>query len=147
MLCSELYDLPMVPFILQPSAIPSRSKSWRAVEAISSTTCCERPFTSHTALSALKKATEIALPSIRRSFGLKHAPTWPTLKRLEAPVLMPFMPGTVDLPADFPPSFRLTDFIFLRTTHDQAGGAGGLPADVESFLVNAAEARRKVVLV
>ena len=43
MLMSEYYNVPMVPFVLQPSAIPSKERTWRAIEPIASTTCCVQP--------------------------------------------------------------------------------------------------------
>ncbi|KAL1510632.1 hypothetical protein AB1Y20_006933 [Prymnesium parvum] len=147
MLCSEYYGVPLIPFVLQPSSIPSKDKRWLAIEPIESTTCCERPFTSHTALQGLKAVTEIGLPAIRRKYGLRGASTWPTLKKLNVPVLMPFREGIFTLPADFPSNFTLSDFIFLRTTHDRRHSGGtGLAAPIEAFLSSCHAKGRKVCL-
>ena len=89
MLLSEYYGVPMVPFVLQPSSIPSKEAGWRAIEPIASTTCCERPFTSHAALQGLKTFTELGLPLIRRKYGWRTAATW----RVPAPSNLPVCPS------------------------------------------------------
>jgi len=90
--------------------------------------------------------TELPLPMIRKKFGLKGAPTWPTLKRLNVPVVMPFKEGIFELPSDFPSRFKFSDFIFLRTKHDVRASGTGLALPLEAFIKNCQVKGRKICL-
>jgi len=60
---------------------------------------------------------------------------------------MPFKEGIFDLPADFPSRFKVSDFIFLRTTHDlRSSGGTGLAQPLEAFLGGCKAASRKILL-
>ena len=58
--------------------------------------------------------TELGLPMIRRKYGLRGSSTWTTLKKLNVPVVMPFMEGIFVLPQDFPSRFQVPDCVTLR---------------------------------
>lgn len=161
LLCSELFRVPLAPFILQPSSIPSKEPSWRCVEEIQTSDSyalmseIEHYFTSHSALSKFKVLTEgntitHGLPKLRSKYGLKPARTWPTIMQQDMPVLMPFKPGTFEKPRDWPARFQLTDFIFLRGRSAGSGGGGGggasLPERVDAFIAAARAAGRKLCL-
>jgi len=154
MLCSELVGVPFVPFILQPSSIPSSDPEWRCLEEIQTPdswtlmSSMEHAFTSHTTLTNFKALTEgnsltHGLPKLRVRYGLKPASTWKTLQAINNPVVMPFKPTAFNTPADWPSRFILSDFIFLRTS---SGGAGNLDAAVSSFIEANRTKGRKLLL-
>jgi len=153
MLVSECCGIPMAGFILQPSCIPSADPTWECVPAIESHSLGfiddweKNIFTSHSTLATMKWFAEhnpfnsYNLPRLRKEFGLQVAETWPTIQRLNIPMVIPMREGTFDRPSDWPSKHILTDFIFLRSS---APGGGELAPEVADFIAKARTDNRKL---
>eukprot|EP00756_Hemistasia_phaeocysticola_P059179 Hpha_TRINITY_DN358_c0_g1::TRINITY_DN358_c0_g1_i1::g.112663::m.112663/K05841/E2.4.1.173; sterol 3beta-glucosyltransferase len=156
MLASERCNVPCAGFILQPSCIPSRDESWKAVVAIDSHSfemidrLEENYFTSHDTLEKLKSLAESgwvgshSLRGMRKDFGLRPAPTWRTIRRQDLPLIVPMAPGTFRRPDDWGRRTQFTDFIFLRRKTGPGATALGEPAD--SFVDRVKASGKKLIV-
>mmetsp|Transcript_2218 Transcript_2218/g.5187 ORF Transcript_2218/g.5187 Transcript_2218/m.5187 type:complete len:827 (+) Transcript_2218:231-2711(+) len=159
-LISELCDIPLVGFILQPSCIPSRDEEWTAVQHIPHTESqwlsqLERAlFTSHASLLWMKRKFEMNrfakynLPHLRDSLGLPILDTWQAMRQMNVPLVIPMHKEAFPRPSDWWEGICLTEFIFLR---DGAASSVARPASLgeplDSFIASATAAGAKLGLV
>lgn len=128
LLIGELCAKPIIGFILQPSIIPSKDKTWTAVQAIQTHNLAnwfdrveEKLFTSHHTLGMMKVAAESNpltrwnLPSLRKALGLRPVNTWVALRTLNSAMVIPMREGTFERPSDWWDNVCLSDFIFMRS--------------------------------
>eukprot|EP00929_Paragymnodinium_shiwhaense_P045190 TRINITY_DN23119_c0_g1_i3.p1 TRINITY_DN23119_c0_g1~~TRINITY_DN23119_c0_g1_i3.p1 ORF type:complete len:1218 (+),score=272.76 TRINITY_DN23119_c0_g1_i3:82-3735(+) len=154
---SEHCQIPIVGFIFQPSCIPSKEESWKAVEAIRSHSISlldqleEQAFTSHTSLALLKQfaeknpAASWNIDRMRGWFGLPPIDTWKMFKKMNVPIIIPMRPGTFKRPSDWWSGIEETDFIFLRKG-SSGSKSNSLAEPCQSFVSNAREAGAKLCL-
>mmetsp|Transcript_22908 Transcript_22908/g.47522 ORF Transcript_22908/g.47522 Transcript_22908/m.47522 type:complete len:442 (+) Transcript_22908:35-1360(+) len=153
LMANELYKVPVVGFILQPSLIPSTDPAWTAVQAIKThgislmDSLEESMFTSQDALAFWKAFAEknpfsgYNVNAMRRWFGLDPADTWTVMKERNQPIVIPMRPGTFQRPEDWWDGICCTNFIFLRKG---SGGGGSLPQPLEDFIQGARDASAKL---
>ena len=148
MLLSEIFDVPMIPLVLQPNAIPA---SHLAIEPINYgifPKILERACCTHTAVRMMKNMTELPLTiMIRKSHGLNMARTWPTLKAQDVPIVLPISTCAYTKPSEWQ-NRRIyqTPFLLLRTTHDIDTSVERLSTECTTFLLSNREAGRKIIL-
>ena len=108
----------------------------------------EKAFTSHAAVGLLKRFSELPLTvGYRRAHKLRIARTWPALRRLDVPLVLPIPPRAFTPPADWQ-SRRIfqTPFLYLRTSHDAVSSPERLDAATRSFVDANRLAGRKLIL-
>jgi len=155
MVTSEYCDVPMVAFVLQPSAIPSADPNWKAIIPIERAAIVpgwdqfvamgQEKTSSHQMVGCLKFISEGSdLPEWREAFGLKgNINQWKSLMGQNIPIVIPIQPGTFDRPADWAPNVAMSDFIFLTS---KAQGANAFGEELDTFITSAKSAGRKLAV-
>lgn len=108
MIVSKALQVPMCGFMLQPTAIPSKERDWKPVQAISGDL-----FTDHATLQVVKSLAEsFELPF--KELGQRKESFWDYIERTGQPLLIPMNEDTFQRPVDWSASIRCSSFIFLR---------------------------------
>mmetsp|Transcript_69260 Transcript_69260/g.109382 ORF Transcript_69260/g.109382 Transcript_69260/m.109382 type:complete len:913 (-) Transcript_69260:109-2847(-) len=152
-LISELFEKPLIGFILQPSCIPSTDDEWPAVQPLHPEST-GKSYTSHKSLNKMKVRMENSrfakynVEWLRKSFGLPIEDTYRTMRLKEVPLIIPMREDTFTRPTDWWDAITLTDFIFLRnnSTPLNRGSTSSLGSSLDTFLSAAAHDNAKVCL-
>eukprot|EP01126_Amoeba_proteus_P060900 TRINITY_DN8113_c0_g1_i7.p1 TRINITY_DN8113_c0_g1~~TRINITY_DN8113_c0_g1_i7.p1 ORF type:complete len:703 (-),score=134.12 TRINITY_DN8113_c0_g1_i7:172-2280(-) len=151
LLLSESLNIPIIGFILQPTSIPS--SEYTPVIPIKSSELCSFSdiTTSETAQKVLRAVNENVAPgtslsAIRARRGLKthlHLQTaFHIIVKKNLPIIVPMVPYAFGgKPKDWHEKAVFTDFIFLRS-----GGVGELTPQFKTFISDAKEAGKKLVV-
>lgn len=139
LLVSEKCRVPAAGMILQAAALPTADPAADG-----------RLFGSQTSRKSIKATFENfplaahSLPNMRAAYSLPWKATWPTVFEQGIPMVLPMHPSTFSRPADWGPNIKLTDFIFLRPRDKKS--AKPLAPELQSFITNAREAKRKLMV-